>query len=268
MGLTAVFDRVTTAARGIAMNSQTRKVVVLMADISGYTKFITRKRTSLAHAQVIITELMESVIGEIQIPLHLIEIEGDAVFFTGVEEPGSYTWDETVSSISRKLPDFFEVFYRRLDELLRSNMCRCEACAGASELKLKMITHVGKALFHTVAGFSKVSGPDVVLAHRLLKNSIEEHEYLLMTHEAFAELTRYGALKSTMKFERIDGFGKIPLHVHYPHSTQCGSAIPKGEGGNVPFWRKLKQTMGIGIRGMLIMARMKRVPTFRNLPRT
>ncbi len=55
------------------MENQQKDVVMLIADISGYTKFMTRNRKSLAHAQVIITELMTSLIDEIQIPLRILE---------------------------------------------------------------------------------------------------------------------------------------------------------------------------------------------------
>ena len=58
---------------------QEYNVIFFIADISGYTKFMTSKRKYLAHAQVIITELMKSIIAEIKIPLHIAEVEGDAV---------------------------------------------------------------------------------------------------------------------------------------------------------------------------------------------
>jgi hypothetical protein len=60
-------------------------VVLIIADISGYTRFMTRTKMSLAHAQAIITELLQSILHEIEIPLHVVEIEGDAVFFYGIE---------------------------------------------------------------------------------------------------------------------------------------------------------------------------------------
>ena len=58
------------------MENTPQRVFLLIADISGYTKYMTRKRKSLAHAQAIITELIESIITEIRIPLHIIEVEG------------------------------------------------------------------------------------------------------------------------------------------------------------------------------------------------
>ena len=47
------------------MEDTPQKVFLLIADISGYTKFMVSKRKTLAHAQAIITELMEAIIAEI-----------------------------------------------------------------------------------------------------------------------------------------------------------------------------------------------------------
>ncbi len=249
-----------------SVENQPEKVVMLLADISGYTKFMTRKKTSLAHAQVIITELMKSIISEIHIPLRIMEIEGDAIFFVGKEEPGSFPWEQVVSSTSEKLPAFFEAFHHRLHDLQQSNMCHCDACDGVSELKLKIIAHIGEALFYDIAAFSKLSGPDVILIHRLLKNSIEANEYLLMTETSSPEFDRYHGLESVRKIEQVDDFGKIPLRIHYPPSIDPGRRKGGDPGDPVPFYRKLMQTMRIGIGGLLIRMGAKRPPKFHNLP--
>lgn len=249
------------------MENQQKHVVILIADISGYTKFMTRKRKSLAHAQVIITELMTSLIDEIKIPLRIIEIEGDAIFFIGVEESELFPWEQMVAIISEKLPEFFNVFYTRLHDLLRSNMCHCNACEGASDLKLKIITHIGEAVFYDIASFSKLSGPDVILTHRLLKNSIEADEYLLMTETAFSAFNQYRKFDAVKKIENVNSFGKIPLFIHYPHSLELRKDPAKDGHQEVSFYKKVKQTMKIGMNGMLIMMGIKRGPKFRNLPK-
>jgi len=96
------------------MENKPQRTVLLIADISGYTKFMTSKRTSLTHAQAIITKLMEAIIAEIRIPLHIIEVEGDAVFFYGVSEPGTYTWEQVMSIIGDRIFVFFHAFYCKL----------------------------------------------------------------------------------------------------------------------------------------------------------
>lgn len=248
------------------MDNEQQKVFLLIADISGYTKFMTSKRKSLAHAQAIITELMNSIISEIKVPLHIVEIEGDAVYFYGVEEPGVYTWEQIVSIISKKLLDFFHVFYRRLDYLKHSVMCHCNACDGVSDLKLKIIVNLGDAFFYKIASFSKLSGPDVILLHRLLKNSIETSEYLLMTKRAFFEISQYQEFEVEKRVENYDNFGPVNIYVNYPNLTNLATKRVKETYHKITFFKKLKQTMKIGINGMLIMMGLKRQPKFRNLP--
>lgn len=248
------------------MEDTPQKVFLLIADISGYTKFMVSKRKSLSHAQAIITELMESIIAEIRIPLHIIEVEGDGVFFYGVEEPGAYAWEEVVSGISNKIFDFFQAFYRRLNQLMQSNMCHCSACDGISHLKLKIIAHKGEALLYKIDKFAKLGGPDVILLHRLLKNSIAADEYLLMTEQSFSEIRQYRAFEVEASIEEYAELGRIQLYVHYPRLS-APTAKESEEGSHKePFYRKMKQTLKIGIRGMGFMLGINKQPTFRNLP--
>ena len=247
------------------MENELQRIFLLIADISGYTNFMTKKRKSLAHAQAIITELMKSIISQIRNPLHIAEVEGDAVFFYGVEEPNVYTWEQTVSAISKKLPDFFSAFYSRLNLLKNSSMCHCSACDGISDLRLKIIAHIGEAVFYNIANFSKLSGPDVILVHRLLKNSIEEKEYLLMTERAFDQINKHQEFEVDRKAESYEDLGRIIVNVYYPNLTSSSTEKASDELFRVPFHKKLKETINIGIKGMLISLGLKRLPAFRNL---
>ena len=56
-------------------------VLLLIADISGYTDFMLSNKVSLAHSQDIITKLMKVIIKEVKIPLKISKFEGDAIFF-------------------------------------------------------------------------------------------------------------------------------------------------------------------------------------------
>jgi hypothetical protein len=61
--------------------NEPHKTLLLLADISGYTRFMLGTSTALSHAQAMITERVDTLIAEIRIPLRVVEIEGDAVFF-------------------------------------------------------------------------------------------------------------------------------------------------------------------------------------------
>jgi hypothetical protein len=59
--------------------------------------------------------------------------------------------------------------------------CYCKACNAAIDLSLKIITHYGEFTGYNVKQFNKLIGKDVIVAHQLLKNDIEQHEYWLIT---------------------------------------------------------------------------------------
>ena len=58
-----------------------KQAVVVLADISGYPKFVTLHTMSLLHAEKIITELLEAVIDATSEPLQVNKLEGDAILF-------------------------------------------------------------------------------------------------------------------------------------------------------------------------------------------
>jgi class 3 adenylate cyclase len=56
-----------------------KQVALVIADISGYTQFIQANKTSILHAEEIISQLLEVVIEKATYPLVLNKLEGDAV---------------------------------------------------------------------------------------------------------------------------------------------------------------------------------------------
>src|SRR6185295_17451517 len=64
-------------------------------------------------------------------------------------------------------------------------ICPCKACREISNLKLKFVAHHGPLDEMKVGHFVTISGTEVIIAHRLLKNSVPSHEYLLLTEKLF-----------------------------------------------------------------------------------
>ena len=62
-------------------NLKITPVYLLIADISGYTRFVTLHQTSFLHAEEIVTRLMDAVLEAATTPLVLNKLEGDAAFF-------------------------------------------------------------------------------------------------------------------------------------------------------------------------------------------
>ncbi len=59
--------------------------------------------------------------------------------------------------------------------------CPCSACANIGMLKLKFVVHHGKFSRQRLGSVEQLHGTDVIVAHRLLKNSVPSKEYLLVT---------------------------------------------------------------------------------------
>ena len=197
------------------MEATEKRLVVILADISGYTKFMVQNQMSAIHGQQYITFLIETLLREVDIPLHLQEIEGDALFLYA-EDPGSDDkWEEVLTQVRLKLMRFFDAFYEGTVLANDASPCKCTICRDADDLALKIVVHSGKAVFHTIGGFDKVSGSDVILAHRLLKNSVPDDEYLLMTDAAYADVGKKMEGEFLQGSEAYDGFGKISTFVQY-----------------------------------------------------
>ncbi|MEE8433489.1 MAG: DUF2652 domain-containing protein, partial [bacterium] len=63
----------------------------------------------------------------------------------------------------------------------RDNYCTCGACNYVGNMTLKVVGHYGEFGIHRIGGFTKLIGREVVLIHRLLKNSIGIPEYFLLS---------------------------------------------------------------------------------------
>jgi len=197
------------------MEATEKRVVVVLADISGYTQFMVENQMSAVHGQQCITFLIETLIREIDIPLRLQEIEGDALFLYA-EDPGNEEdWNKVLQQIPAKLLRFFEAFYDGAVLAMEATPCQCAICRNSKNLALKIVVHTGSAVFHQIGGFDKVSGPDVILAHRMLKNSVPDKEYLLLSESAYRDIGQQMDGPFLEGHEFYEGFGKINTFVRY-----------------------------------------------------
>ena len=57
-------------------------VLLIIADISGYTRYMTANAKTLAHSQSIITELVEVIVRQVELPLEVAKLEGDTIVTT------------------------------------------------------------------------------------------------------------------------------------------------------------------------------------------
>lgn len=80
-------------------------------------------------------------------------------------------------------------FHRHLNAYDLSRFCQCSACTSAVNLTLKVITHYGEFTGYNVRTFNKLIGKDIIVAHQLMKNDIEQHEYWLVTKSLLQDNT-------------------------------------------------------------------------------
>lgn len=154
------------------MQNQT---LIFIPDISGFTEFVNQ--TAIEHSQHIISELLEIIIDANQLNFKISEIEGDAVLFYKVDSI------PTITDIFNQSKEMFIRFHSYLAEIEATNVCQCGACKTASNLTLKFITHLGETKEVQIKNFKKLIGSDLILAHKLLKNTIPSSEYLLVTEK-------------------------------------------------------------------------------------
>ena len=182
----------------------------VIADISGYTGFLAS--VELDHAQDIVADLMETVVKALRPPFRLAKFEGDAAFVYALADKvdGSLVQDAVEGA-------YFK-FRRRLRDVRRASVCECRACVAMGELDFKFVVHYGETVKQKMGGREELAGRDVILVHRLLKNTVAEttggRAYALYSDAAIRAMgvdpTAQGLVAHN---ETIDVFGQTQLWI-------------------------------------------------------
>lgn len=148
------------------MRNQPEPACLVIADITGYTSYLAA--VELDHAQDILADLMDTVVGSLRPTFRLAKLEGDAAF--------TYALTPTVdaSALMDTVERTYFTFRRRLRDIGQASTCDCNACMRMPALDLKFLAHHGTIVRQRMAGREELVGSDVILAHRLLKNDVTE----------------------------------------------------------------------------------------------
>jgi uncharacterized protein YndB with AHSA1/START domain/class 3 adenylate cyclase len=186
---------------------QPERVCLLIADISGYTAYLAG--VELDHAQDIIADLVGTVVTALRPNFRLAKLEGDAAFMEAPAEEldGSMLLD----TIER----CYFGFRRRRRDVRQATACDCNACVRIPDLDLKFVVHHGQVLRQRMAGLEELIGPDVIVVHRLLKNTVGQDAYALLTQACIdatdLEPMTLGMRQTTDSYEHI---GEVAAWVH------------------------------------------------------
>lgn len=225
------------------------RALLLIADIGGYTEYMRTHRMSLAHAQVNTARLLEAVIDAAG-DFELIEIEGDAAFLS--RRADALDADATAASMSRVVAGMHRAFHRER-QYVASNLCPCDACEQANNLKLKFVAHVGEVATQTIRDRRKLIGIDVILVHRLLKNSVPAPEYILFSEELYRN--GGGAFDPVQQVEQeLEGIGRV--RTYFADIASIAASLPP-----IPHpsrLARLARTVDVAGRGIPYMLGLRR----------
>ena len=182
---------------------------LLIADISGYTQFLTS--SELDHANPIMQSLLGALIEQVGEPLHFWKMEGDAVLAYSTE--GEFPTGESFLAICENL---YNAFATRRQNIIANTTCPCQACANVGMLDLKIMAHHGTFDEMHVGPVKDISGADVILVHRMAKTDVSEatgvRSYALFSDAAAKAMDVEAAL---VPFSQpIEHFGDVSMQVY------------------------------------------------------
>lgn len=193
-----------------------KKGFFIITDITGYTIFLTK--SELDHAHHIIQALFESQLDVIAAPLQISNFQGDAILCHVPEETVGQGVD-----LLHQVDAIYDAFAAKIAEMQVDPPCGCNACSNITMLDLKMFIHYGEYLVKTVGTSDEIIGSDVITAHRMMKNDVQEktgiHSYLLITETALTKLGLEDDSKFVDYSQNYEHIGEVAMAV-----TQLGTA--------------------------------------------
>ena len=209
------------------MPDDTRSVL-LIADLSGYTGYLVGSEP--AEAPLIAGDFVQTIVDHLSSDYELAGLEGDAVFVHAPLDGASG------ASVLAGIARCYGAFRRRMESVRQATTCTCKACQLAPDLDLKFFVHVGTAIRQQIAGRDELAGRDVILVHRLLKDSgpamLGLRSFVLLTEDAIGALgidpAASGLEPARQSYEH---FGEITAYAGAPNDGWLGSAdVAVGEG--------------------------------------
>jgi len=187
----------------------TERSLLVIADIGGYTDYMRTHRMSLAHAEVNTGRLLERVI-DAAAGFDLVEVEGDAAFLS--RPAASLPEGAAVTATLDVATAMHRAFHAERRYVAR-NLCPCDGCTQAENLRLKFVAHIGEVATQTIRDRRKLVGVDVILVHRLVKNRVTVPEYVLLTEDLYALSDDAASVAGVEVSQDVEGIGPTRAYV-------------------------------------------------------
>jgi hypothetical protein len=162
-------------------NNEDGPALICIPDITGFTRFMAE--TDLEFSRKIIPPLLRCLVASNTLSLNVGEIEGDAILFYRFGDLPS------LNELTEQCKKFYDDFNAQLESLKKEFPDNFAKYISTNKLSLKIILHAAEMTLTHIDGMIKLIGEDVVVVHKLLKNSIEHDEYILFSEKL---LSHYG----------------------------------------------------------------------------
>jgi hypothetical protein len=226
------------------------QALLLIADIGGYTDYMGSHRMSLGHAEANTARLLEKVIDAAH-DFDLIEIEGDAAFLS--RQADALDGDAMIAATVQAVVSMHRAFHIERQHVV-TNLCPCDGCAQADNLKLKFVAHSGEVAAQTIRQRRTLVGIDVIFVHRLLKNPVPVPEYVLLSEALYR--AGDGALldRAHEVSQDLEGIG--PVRTYFVDVEDLAGPLPPPPDPSLP--GRLGRTVGLVGRGLPYMLGLRR----------
>jgi hypothetical protein len=159
------------------MNTSTENgpALICIPDITGFTRFMAE--TNLEFSRKIIPPLLRNLVSSNTLNLKVGEIEGDAILFY------RYGTLPSFKELVDQCKNFYSNFTQQLESLKNEFPDDFAKYISSNKLALKIVLHAAEMTSTHIEGIIKLIGEDVVVVHKLLKNSVKDSEYILLTEK-------------------------------------------------------------------------------------
>ena len=146
------------------MTAVAERGCLLVADISGYTDYVAG--SPLEYAEDVVADVTETVVTWLEPVIDVNKLEGDAAF--------GYALDAELDAtmLLDAIEECYFAFRGRLRGIEHALSCSCPACTKVKDLDLKFAVHHGDFVRRASPRGEELTGNDVIVVHRLLKNGV------------------------------------------------------------------------------------------------